>query len=60
MRRPAARHQHHRIFKVLLFFFLMVVVVAENTYAIVQGKNGNVLLESTFGKKGETRDPCRL
>lgn len=42
------------------FFFLMVVVVAENTYAIVQEKNENVLFESTFAKEGETRDSCRI
>lgn len=36
-------------------FFLKkkkVVVVAENTYAIVQEKNENVLFEYTFGKEG--------
>lgn len=51
MRRPAAHHQHHHIFKVHLKK-KKVVVVAENTYAIVQEKNENVLFEYTFGKEG--------
>lgn len=65
MRRPAAHHQHHHIFKVHLKKTnkkkVVVVVVAENTYAIVQEKNENVLFEYTLGKgRGETRDSCRI
>lgn len=57
MRRPAAHHQHHHIYQKCIFF--KVVVVAENTYAIVQEKNENVLFQTTFGKE-ETRDSCRI